>query len=91
MQTEPFVEEIFNKKNPAAIDEICSPDYIDHDPLPGMPPNLDGLKQFYAMGIGARLRRGRSARRMALFQVKAGPVSRRGALDWLLVRLLNCA
>ena len=48
-----FVEGIFNKKNPDAIDEICSPDYIGHDPLPGMPPNLDGLKQFYAMGITA--------------------------------------
>ncbi len=44
-----YIEEIINTKNPTAIDEICSPDYIDHTPFPGMPPNRDGLKQFSEM------------------------------------------
>ncbi len=44
-----YIEEIINTKNPTAIDEICSPDYIDHAPFPGMPPNRDGLKQYSEM------------------------------------------
>ncbi len=48
-----YMEEIINTKNPTAIDEICSPGYIDHDPFPGIPPNLDGLKQFLEMNIAA--------------------------------------
>ena len=48
-----YIEEIFNKKNLAAIDEILSPDYIDHDPMPGTTPNRDGLKQLQEMTIAA--------------------------------------
>lgn len=48
-----FTEEIFNAKNLDAIDELCSPDYVGHDPFPGMPPNRDGLRQFCVMSIAA--------------------------------------
>ncbi len=44
-----YMEEIINTKYPTAIDEICSPDYIDHASFPGMPPNRDGLKQYSEM------------------------------------------
>jgi predicted ester cyclase len=48
-----YIEEIINTKNPTAIDEICSLDYIDHDPFPGILPNRDSLKQFPEMHFAA--------------------------------------
>lgn len=43
-----FVKEVLNEKNLAAIDEICLPDFVEHDPLPGQGPGAAGLKQFFA-------------------------------------------
>ncbi|BAM01367.1 MULTISPECIES: nuclear transport factor 2 family protein [Caldilinea] len=33
-----FVKEVLNDKNLAVIDEICPPDYVELDPLPGQGP-----------------------------------------------------
>jgi predicted ester cyclase len=44
-----FYEEFFDKKNVAAVDEICQPDFVDHSPMPGMKPGLEGMKDM--MGI----------------------------------------
>jgi steroid delta-isomerase-like uncharacterized protein len=30
------------------IDELCSPDFLDHDPLPGTSADLAGIKEFVA-------------------------------------------
>lgn len=33
----------------AAVDELISPDFVDHDPLPGVPPSREGIKAQVAM------------------------------------------
>ena len=43
--TRRFYEEIFNKGNLDAIDQLCSPDFVIHTPPPGMDPSSEGLKQ----------------------------------------------
>lgn len=44
-----FIDEIINKKNVALIDELVAPDYVEHDVIPGLPANRDGLKQLMGM------------------------------------------
>ena len=34
----------FGENDVATIDELCSPDLVDHDPAPGVPPTLAGFK-----------------------------------------------
>jgi steroid delta-isomerase-like uncharacterized protein len=41
-----FVEEVLNKGNLAFIDEHVAPEFVDHNPVPGQPPGVAGLKQF---------------------------------------------
>jgi steroid delta-isomerase-like uncharacterized protein len=41
-----FFEEIFNKGDLSAADEIVAVDYVNHNPAPGETPGLEGLKQF---------------------------------------------
>ena len=41
-----FYEEVLNKKNLAAIDELFTADYVSHSTPPGLPPNREGLKMF---------------------------------------------
>ena len=43
-----FVERI-NKGDLSIIDEIFDPAYVDHEAMPGVPPNRAGLKQGFAM------------------------------------------
>ena len=43
-----FFEEIFNKGDLAAADELVARDYVNHDPAPGETPGVEGLKQFAA-------------------------------------------
>jgi steroid delta-isomerase-like uncharacterized protein len=38
--------EVMNEGKLEVIDEICSQDFIDHDPLPGTSPDFAGLKDF---------------------------------------------
>ena len=43
-------EEIHNKGNLAAIDELVASDYVEHSPgAPGLPPGLEGVKQTFTM------------------------------------------
>ena len=39
-----FYEEVFNKKNLAAIDEFFAPNHIDHTLPPGLPASPQGTK-----------------------------------------------
>ena len=42
-------EEIFNKKNLGAVEQFYATDWINHNPLPGMAPGIEGMKQQHAM------------------------------------------
>ena len=42
--TRRFYDEVFGKKNLAVLDELCAPDIVDHNPLPGQPGGVQGLK-----------------------------------------------
>jgi steroid delta-isomerase-like uncharacterized protein len=46
-----FYEEVFNKKNLAAIDEFFAPDHVDHTLPPGLPVGPEGTKQAIAMTL----------------------------------------
>jgi predicted ester cyclase len=43
--TRRFYDEVLGKKNLDVIDEICVATVVDHSPLPGQAPGLQGLKQ----------------------------------------------
>ena len=38
--------EVMNEGKLEVIDEICSQNFVDHDPLPGTSPDFAGLKDF---------------------------------------------
>lgn len=44
-----YIEEIWNRKNLAAMDKYFTPDIVDHDAPPGQKPGLEGLKETFAM------------------------------------------
>ena len=44
-----FVEEFFNKGNPAIADELVAANYVEHTPFPGQAPGREGLKQGLAI------------------------------------------
>ena len=46
-----FYEEVFNKKNLAAIDEFFAPNHVDHTLPPGLPGGLEGTKQAISMTL----------------------------------------
>jgi len=46
-----FYEEVFNKKNVAALDESYAPDHIDHTLPPGLPVGPEGTKQAITMTL----------------------------------------
>lgn len=48
-----LIDEIFNKKNLAAIDEIFAGSYVEHGLPPGMPPGREGFKAFAAGYVAA--------------------------------------
>jgi predicted ester cyclase len=41
-----WFSEVMNQGNEEVIDEICSPEFVDHDPLPGTSPDRQGLHDF---------------------------------------------
>ena len=43
-----FIEEVINGGNLAAVDELVSFRYVDHDPVLGMAPDREGLKKTVA-------------------------------------------
>jgi predicted ester cyclase len=48
-----FYDEVFNKKNRAAIDEFIDPSCVDHAAPPGTPGGLKGVKQTLTMYLTA--------------------------------------
>jgi predicted ester cyclase len=48
-----FYDEVFNKKNMAAIDEFIDPNHVDHAAPPGTPSGLKGVKQTLTMYLTA--------------------------------------
>jgi predicted ester cyclase len=42
-----FYDEIFNAKNLNVIDELCAPDFVDHNAMPGQAPGAKGLKDVF--------------------------------------------
>jgi steroid delta-isomerase-like uncharacterized protein len=38
--------EVMNEGNEDVIEELCAPNFVDHDPLPGTAPDRDGLHDF---------------------------------------------
>ena len=44
-----FVEEVQNRGDLAALDELCAPDFVNHSAPPGVPPTRDGLEQLTAL------------------------------------------
>ena len=44
-----FYEEVFNKRNLAALEDFYAPDHIDHSLPPGLPVGPEGTKQAIAI------------------------------------------
>jgi steroid delta-isomerase-like uncharacterized protein len=44
-----FVDEVQTAGNIDAVDELCSPEFVNHSAPPGVPSNCDGVKQVTAM------------------------------------------
>jgi steroid delta-isomerase-like uncharacterized protein len=44
-----FVDEVQSGGNTDALDEICSPEFVNHSAPPGVPSNCEGVKQLTAM------------------------------------------
>jgi len=44
-----FFEEVWGRGNLAVIDELTASNFIDHNATPGLPPGLEGFKQFVVM------------------------------------------
>ena len=44
-----FVEEVQSGGNSDAIDELCSPEFVNHSAPPGVPSNCEGVKQLTVM------------------------------------------
>ena len=41
-----WYSEVMSEGKAEVIDELCSPDWLDHNPLPGTTPDFAGLKDF---------------------------------------------
>ena len=49
-----FVEEVFNRGNISLVDELCAPDFVEHEELPpGFPPGREAVKTFSTIFRGA--------------------------------------
>ena len=44
-----FVDEVQSGGNVGLIDEICSPEFVNHSTPPGIPPDCEGIKIVTAM------------------------------------------
>jgi steroid delta-isomerase-like uncharacterized protein len=42
-------EDVLNKRDLDLLDELVSPDYIEHDPLPGQGTGIPGMRDRYTM------------------------------------------
>jgi predicted ester cyclase len=43
------LEEVVNQGKLDLIDELVAPNFVDHTPLPGLPPNREGVRQTIKM------------------------------------------
>ena len=43
-----WFSEVMSEGKTEVIDELCAPDFVDHNPLPGTSADLAGLKDFVA-------------------------------------------
>ncbi len=43
-----WYSEVMSEGKTEVIDELCAPDFVDHNPLPGTTADLAGLKDFVA-------------------------------------------
>jgi steroid delta-isomerase-like uncharacterized protein len=41
-----WFSEVMSEGKTEVIDELCAPDFVDHNPFPGTSPDLAGLKDF---------------------------------------------
>lgn len=48
-----FYEDVMGNGKVQALDEVCAPDFVDHSPMPGQAPGLKGMKDAFAMWMGA--------------------------------------
>ena len=48
-----FIDEVINKKNPNALDELIDASFVDHNPAPNQAPGLEGMKQLMSMFFAA--------------------------------------
>ena len=44
-----FYRGVFNVGNVALVDELCAPDFVEHEEFPGLPPGKEGVKVFTTM------------------------------------------
>ncbi len=44
-----FYDEVVNGGNLNAIDELASPDFVDHEAFPGLATGREGVKQFFSL------------------------------------------
>jgi steroid delta-isomerase-like uncharacterized protein len=44
-----FYDEIVNERKLELIDELVSPDFVEHEEFPGLPAGRDGVKAFFGM------------------------------------------
>jgi steroid delta-isomerase-like uncharacterized protein len=43
-----WFSEVMSEGKTEVVDELCSQDFVDHNPLPGTSPDLAGIKDFVA-------------------------------------------
>ena len=48
-----FIEEVLNQGNLDAADEFIAANFVDHNPIPGQEPTLEGLKKGFKMFLAA--------------------------------------
>ena len=46
-------EEVLNGRNLDLLDQVATPDYIEHNPLPGQRTGIDGIRDRYTMVLTA--------------------------------------
>ncbi len=47
-----FYDEVINGRNLALLDELTTPDFIEHEDVAGVAPGREGAKQFFSMVQG---------------------------------------
>jgi SnoaL-like polyketide cyclase len=53
MLTSRWIEEVMHRKNLAAVDELFTPNLVDHALLPGLAPGIEGFKQLVSAHVYA--------------------------------------